>query len=158
SREIPPVMVMGEAAGTAAALSLESGVTPRRVDVATLQKRLVAQGVNLGAPVAGGWGAPPPFVPSGPAGTPPYVPPDRPEVRNALHRAASDELDRVWTRFEDDPELRVAILTATGDKSFSAGYDMRDSSPDPSGAAYIAHRHPRGLGGLTLREGMSKPL
>jgi glycine/D-amino acid oxidase-like deaminating enzyme len=50
SREIPPVMVMGEAAGTAAALSLESGVTPRRVDVAVLQKRLVAQGVNLGTP------------------------------------------------------------------------------------------------------------
>ena len=48
SREIPPVMVMGEAAGTAAALSLESGVAPRRVDVAALQKRLVAQGVNLG--------------------------------------------------------------------------------------------------------------
>jgi glycine/D-amino acid oxidase-like deaminating enzyme len=51
SREIPPVMVMGEAAGTAAALSLESGVAPRKVDVALLQKRLLAQGVNLGAPV-----------------------------------------------------------------------------------------------------------
>jgi glycine/D-amino acid oxidase-like deaminating enzyme len=50
SREIPPVMVMGEAAGTAAALSLESGVAPRRVDVTVLQKRLVAQGVNLGTP------------------------------------------------------------------------------------------------------------
>jgi hypothetical protein len=52
SREIPPLMVMGEAAGTAAALSLEAGVTPRRVDVPTLQKRLIAQGVNLGAPLA----------------------------------------------------------------------------------------------------------
>ena len=51
SREIPPVMVMGEAAGTAAALSLEAGVAPRKVDVAVLQKRLLAQGVNLGAPV-----------------------------------------------------------------------------------------------------------
>jgi hypothetical protein len=45
-------MVMGEAAGTAAALSLESGTPPRKVDVATLQKRLVGQGVNLGRPVA----------------------------------------------------------------------------------------------------------
>lgn len=51
SREIPPLMVMGEAAGTAAALSLESGVIPRRVDVGALQKRLVAQGVNLGTAV-----------------------------------------------------------------------------------------------------------
>jgi len=51
SREIPPLMVMGEAAGTAAALSLESGMAPRNVDVSVLQKRLVAQGVNLGTPV-----------------------------------------------------------------------------------------------------------
>jgi glycine/D-amino acid oxidase-like deaminating enzyme len=51
SREIPPVMVMGEAAGTAAALSLEAGVPPRHVDVTALQKRLIAQGVNLGTPV-----------------------------------------------------------------------------------------------------------
>ncbi len=50
SREIPPMMVMGEAAGVAAVLSLESGVAPRRVDVATLQRRLIAQGVNLGTP------------------------------------------------------------------------------------------------------------
>ena len=32
----------------AAALSLESSVAPRKVDVSGLQKRLVAQGVNLG--------------------------------------------------------------------------------------------------------------
>ncbi len=51
SREIPPLMVMGEAAGTAAALGLESGVAPRTVDVSALQKRLIAQGVNLGTPV-----------------------------------------------------------------------------------------------------------
>lgn len=51
SREIPPLMVMGEAAGTAAALSLEAGVAPRKVDVPALQKRLLAQGVNLGTPV-----------------------------------------------------------------------------------------------------------
>lgn len=55
SREIPPLMVMGEAAGTAAVLSLESGLPPRRVDISSLQRRLLAQGVNLGtlAPVGG---------------------------------------------------------------------------------------------------------
>ena len=92
---------------------------------------------------------------------------DRPEVRNALHRAASDELDRVWTQYETDHELRVAILTGAGDRAFSAGYDMREPSTpageregavSTSGAAYIAHRHPRGLGALTLRYGMSKPI
>ena len=84
---------------------------------------------------------------------------DRPEVRNALHRAASDELDRVWTQYESDHELRVAILTGAGDRAFSAGYDMREpSAGEPSGASYIAHRHPRGLGGLTLRHDMTKPI
>ena len=85
---------------------------------------------------------------------------DRPRVLNALHRAATDELDEVWTRFEADPDLRVAILTGTGDRAFSAGYDMRDPAPagEERGAAYLAHRHPRGLGGLTLRDGMAKPI
>jgi hypothetical protein len=55
SREIPPLMVMGEAAGTAAALSLEAGVPPRRVSVPVLQQRLRAGGVNLGTPFPGGW-------------------------------------------------------------------------------------------------------
>ena len=86
---------------------------------------------------------------------------DRPQVRNALHRAASDELDHVWTRYEADPELRVAILTGAGDKSFSAGYDMREPAApgdQEGGAAFLAHRHPRGLGGLTLRYDLTKPI
>src|SRR5262249_57523311 len=87
---------------------------------------------------------------------------DGPEVRNVQHRAASDELDRVWERYETDDELRVAILTGAGDRAFSAGYDMREPSVPPGetapGMAYIAHRHPRGLGALTLRYGMAKPI
>jgi enoyl-CoA hydratase/carnithine racemase len=81
---------------------------------------------------------------------------DRADVRNALHRAASDELDEIWSMYETDPELRVAILTGAGDRSFSAGYDMREP-PVPPGE-FTARRHPRGLGGLTLRAPMRKPL
>jgi len=81
---------------------------------------------------------------------------DRPDVRNALHRAASDELDQVWSMYETDPELRVAILTGAGDRSFSAGYDMREPATPPG--EFLARRHPRGLGGLTLRAPMKKPL
>ena len=50
SREIPPCMAMGEAAGTAAALALHAGVTLRAVDVAALQRRLRAQGADPGEP------------------------------------------------------------------------------------------------------------
>jgi enoyl-CoA hydratase/carnithine racemase len=84
---------------------------------------------------------------------------DRPEVRNALHRAASDELDQVWSQYETDPDLRVAILTGAGDRSFSAGYDMREpAAGDQKGSGFLAHRHPRGLGALTLRYDLLKPL
>lgn len=48
SREIPPCMAMGEAAGVAAALALDAGVTIDRVDVAALQARLRAQGADPG--------------------------------------------------------------------------------------------------------------
>lgn len=48
SREIPPCMAMGEAAGTAAVLALNSGRKVRDVDVLTLQKTLRAQGADPG--------------------------------------------------------------------------------------------------------------
>ena len=43
-----PCFVMGQAAGTAADLALSAGVTPRRVDISALQRRLVADGAYLG--------------------------------------------------------------------------------------------------------------
>ena len=48
SREIPPCMAMGEAAGVAAALAIDAGVTVRKLDVARLQKTLRAQGADPG--------------------------------------------------------------------------------------------------------------
>jgi hypothetical protein len=48
SREIPPCMAMGEAAGVAAALALNAGVSVRNVDVAAVQRTLRAQGADPG--------------------------------------------------------------------------------------------------------------
>ena len=48
SREIPPCMARGEAAGVAAAMALDAGVSVKSVDVAQLQKRLRAQGADPG--------------------------------------------------------------------------------------------------------------
>jgi hypothetical protein len=48
SREIPPCMAMGEAAGVAAAMALEANVALDDVDVAVLQRRLRAQGADPG--------------------------------------------------------------------------------------------------------------
>jgi hypothetical protein len=44
---IPHCISMGQAAGTAAAIAVKNGVTPRKINYQELQKRLIAQGVSL---------------------------------------------------------------------------------------------------------------
>ena len=44
------MMVLGEAAGAAAAMAAAAGVAPRKLDVKQLQRRLVAAGFSLGPP------------------------------------------------------------------------------------------------------------
>jgi hypothetical protein len=46
-RAMAPVTAIGEAAGRAAAMAVETNVRPRDLDVPELQKRLIAQGVEL---------------------------------------------------------------------------------------------------------------
>jgi hypothetical protein len=48
SREIPPCMAMGEAAGIAAAMALQGGIQVADVDVAALQRHLRAVGADPG--------------------------------------------------------------------------------------------------------------
>jgi hypothetical protein len=51
-RDIPVVMAMGQAAGTAAALSVRHGVSPRQLNIKTLQRVLKEQQVILDLSVA----------------------------------------------------------------------------------------------------------
>ncbi|UCC67160.1 MAG: FAD-dependent oxidoreductase [Armatimonadota bacterium] len=46
-RSMAPIMAIGEAAGTAAALCCETGAAPRGLEVAVLQEQLAAQGAEL---------------------------------------------------------------------------------------------------------------
>jgi len=50
---------------------------------------------------------------------------NRPEVMNALHAEAHEELDAVFSDFATDPEQWVAIVTGAGDRAFSAGNDLK---------------------------------
>lgn len=71
---------------------------------------------------------------------------DRPDVRNALHPPANEELAGIWDAFEADPDLWVAILTGSGGEAFSAGNDLKyTASGNPM---WIP---PSGFGGLTAR-------
>jgi hypothetical protein len=44
---LPPCFATGQAAGTAAALALETKVSPRKIDVALLQDSLTQQGALI---------------------------------------------------------------------------------------------------------------
>lgn len=48
SRVMGPAVVMGQAIGTASAMSIESGVSPRDLNVGTLQQELIKDGAFLG--------------------------------------------------------------------------------------------------------------
>lgn len=77
-------------------------------------------------------------------------------MRNALHPAAEEELSRGWDALESDPELRVAVLTGSGDRAFCAGMDLKWSRDHPQPRDQGA---PEGgsFGGLTHRH-LSKPV
>src|SRR2546429_391393 len=52
---------------------------------------------------------------------------DRPKA-NAIDLAASRRLNAVFTAFRDDPALRVAIVTGSGDRFFSPGWDLKGAA------------------------------
>ena len=57
-----------------------------------------------------------------------YITINRPEVYNALASLTFQELAQVWQDFKDDDQLWVAIMTASGDRAFCTGLDVRESS------------------------------
>lgn len=78
---------------------------------------------------------------------------NRPQVMNALHPPASEELDRVWDDFAADGDARVAILTGAGDRAFSAGNDLKWTASEGM------PRMPKtGFGGITSRFDLWKPI
>lgn len=50
---------------------------------------------------------------------------NRPEARNAVNEAVCLQVGDALTEAENDPEVRVIVLTGSGDKAFSAGADLK---------------------------------
>jgi enoyl-CoA hydratase len=50
---------------------------------------------------------------------------NRPEARNAINRAMLQDLEQAFTQLAADPNVRVILLTASGDKAFAAGADLK---------------------------------
>jgi enoyl-CoA hydratase len=51
---------------------------------------------------------------------------NRPEVLNALNTKAFTEFYKLFQEIEDDPDIRVVILTGSGERAFIGGVDIRD--------------------------------
>ena len=59
---------------------------------------------------------------------------NRPEARNSLSPESIVRLAEAWYEYRDTDELRVAILTGTGDEDFCAGGDLKLLMPLMTGA------------------------
>ena len=51
---------------------------------------------------------------------------NRPDQRNCLSKEVRQGLFAAWDRFEQDTSARIAILTASGEKAFCAGGDLKE--------------------------------
>lgn len=78
---------------------------------------------------------------------------DRPDVLNSLHQPAHFELSRAFDAYGADDSLRVAIITASGDRAFCVGTDLK------SLAQTGPYEYPSGgFGGITTRFDLWKPV
>lgn len=84
---------------------------------------------------------------------------NRPQQMNSIPSAAHWEADAIIQWFDNEPSLRVAIITGAGSKAFCAGQDLIEQAifrknPPPASA----RRHPpTGFAGISKRVG-KKPV
>jgi enoyl-CoA hydratase/carnithine racemase len=85
-----------------------------------------------------------------------YVTVNRPKVLNALNMATMEELRSAFTDIKNDREIRVAILTGSGEKAFIAGADIAElAEHDALSGKEYTHR---GQSVLDLIEHLGKPV
>jgi len=82
---------------------------------------------------------------------------DRPDVLNAIDAASERELQKIWSEIETDRDVRVVVLTGSGERAFSTGADMKGGS-GASGLEYWALSRPGGFGGIALRDTLDVPV
>lgn len=79
---------------------------------------------------------------------------DRPKA-NSIDLATSRIMGEVFTEFREDPELRVALVTAAGEKFFCPGWDLKAAA---DGDAVDGDYGVGGFGGLQELRGLNKPV
>lgn len=79
---------------------------------------------------------------------------NRPKA-NAIDAPTSRIMGETFAKFRDDPELRVAILTGSGEKFFCPGWDLKAAA---EGEAPDSDYGVGGFGGLQELPGLNKPV
>ncbi|TVY42737.1 Carnitinyl-CoA dehydratase [Lachnellula occidentalis] len=84
---------------------------------------------------------------------------NRPQQMNSIHFVAHWEVDAILQWFDNEPSLRVAIITGAGSKAFCAGQDLIEQAkfrknPPPKSAR---SHPPSGFAGISRRVG-KKPI
>ena len=79
---------------------------------------------------------------------------DRPKA-NAIDLATSRQMGEIFREFRDDDSLRVGLLTAAGEKFFSAGWDLKAAA---DGDAVDGDYGVGGFGGLQELPHLNKPV
>jgi enoyl-CoA hydratase/carnithine racemase len=83
---------------------------------------------------------------------------NRPEVYNACHPMANQELVDAFDEFQTNPELWVAIITGAGDKAFCAGNDLKYHAETQARTGKRPIHPAKGFGGLANRFDLDKPV
>src|SRR5207237_7300642 len=58
---------------------------------------------------------------------------NRPDAMNALSRNLRVALRQAFIELDDDPTVKVIVLTGAGERAFTAGLDLKELSTDPLG-------------------------
>ncbi len=82
---------------------------------------------------------------------------NRPEALNALSIELRARLAEAMAALDEDPAVRVVILTGAGDKAFSAGLDIKELASDPDAVNDAVGKDPCTNPSLVL-ERFGKPL
>lgn len=82
---------------------------------------------------------------------------NRPNAMNALSRALRAELAEAVKNINEDPDVRVVILTGAGDRAFTAGLDLKELGSDAS-ALGAANATTADMNPVRAIEGCAKPV
>lgn len=85
---------------------------------------------------------------------------NRPKQMNSIPFQGHWDMDQLWKWYDNEPSLRVAIITGAGEKAFCAGQDLAEVKKNkisPPSQPYLTGRPSSGFGGVSQRRG-KKPI